>query len=364
MVTATLLTLVAFLTGAPSLLAQGPPPLNRAQRASLRARADFLRAQAGFVGSVGDYLQGRAAGVAAQGAYLQGQAAVVAAHGAYLQGVASVITATGDYHNKIQEARITRERSRQIAIDKQRKEIEFHLWYNTIRPTAPKMMKAEEAADLDWARNHAKKTEIWSGRPLNVLLGSILQAPSPTQGPQVPLSEAVLRGLNLTDGETRANLSLTKDEGQIDWPEALQTESFDEVRDRFSKNFGVASRQVSESVRPSRAQMNSLRADLKSMEELLAEQVRRLVPSRYIESQRLLKQLSATVRGLSSTKLVRSPHADWRKNVKTVSELVAYCQQNGLEFGPAVDGDKAAYTAACVALRSYERGLARPSSAT
>jgi len=354
MVAATVFTLVAFLACAPSVRASGGPKQQQRPLTPFEI-ARLIRANASYLNAYGNY-------VGAQASYVGAQASYVGAYGNYLNGVSNVITATGRYHNQIQEARITRERSRQMVLDTQRKTIEFLMWYDTVRPTAPKLLLAEETANLDLARNHALKTDIWSGRALNVLLGSIVKSSTTSLGPNVPLNETVLRGINLTDGSTRANLAMTKNEGKIDWPEALQDKSFDEVRNRFSKNFEVAVFQVSDSGPPSRPQLKDLRADLKSLEEQLETQVHDLTPSRYIESRRLLKQLNDTVRGLSSAKLVRSPHADWRRNVKTVSDLVAYCQQNGLEFGPAVDGDKAAYTAAYTALRNYERGVVQSTS--
>jgi hypothetical protein len=278
-------------------------------------------------------------------------------YGSYLDGVASVTDATGSYHQQIQQARITREVSRQMAIDTQRKQIEFAMWYETVRPTAPKMRKAEQATDLDWARNHAQKTEIWSGRTLNVLLASVLNSSSPTQGRNIPLSDTALRGLNLTDGATSGSLSLAKNEGKITWTEALEDEDFDSIRDHFSRDFETATRQAFTSQRPSRALMNSLRADLKTMEEMIAGRVGSLSPTDFIRARRLLGQLGANLKGLSNTQQSGTRHADWRRNVRTVADLVAYCQQNGLQFGPAVDGDEASYTAAYNALRSYERSL-------
>ncbi|MBY0232797.1 MAG: adenylosuccinate synthetase, partial [Gemmataceae bacterium] len=43
----------------------------------------------------------------------------------YLQGLAAVTSATGQYHKAIQEAKITREQSRQMAYDTMRKRVQF-----------------------------------------------------------------------------------------------------------------------------------------------------------------------------------------------------------------------------------------------
>jgi hypothetical protein len=283
--------------------------------------------------------------------------------GAALQGYASVTAATGQYYNQIQQARITREQSRQMALDTQRKQIEQEIWYESVRPTAPKMMAQEKASDLDWARNYAQNTEIWSGRTLNVLLKSVLNTSYPTRGPNIPLNEVALKGLNLNDGTTRANLSLAKDEGKITWPEALAAESFDSIRDSFSKDFEAATRQASTSGPPPRATMNKIRGELKKMEDKLEDQVTSLDINRYIEARRLIKQLKENVNGLSDPKVCKACHASWRKNVRTVGDLVGYCLKNGLQFGAAANGDEPSYTVTYHALRNYERSITRELSA-
>jgi hypothetical protein len=277
--------------------------------------------------------------------------------GGALQGLSSLTVANSEYYQGIQQARITREQSRQMALDTKRKEIEFEMWYEQVRPTAPKMVAQEQRTDLDWARNYAQKTEIWSGNTLNVLLKSCLKAPYPTRGPNIPLDEKQLRGLNLNDGTTRASLSMAKDDGKIDWPEALAAESFDGIRDQFSKEFTAAMQQAQSSGPPSRAMMNALRSDLKQLQEKLDDQVNDLAPSRYIESARLLKQLNENIRGLGNASVVKASRNDWRKDVRNVADLVGYCMKNGLQFGPAANGDETSYTSFYYAMRRYEIGL-------
>ncbi len=276
--------------------------------------------------------------------------------GATLQGLAALTSASGQYWNQIQQARITREQSYQASMDTRRKQIEFELWYETVRPTAPKMLAKEKATDIDWARNYAQNSEIWSGRTLNVLLKSVLASTSPTRGPNIPLDESTLKGLNLTDMTTRGSLALAKDDGKIDWPEALQDAAYDEARERFSENFSKAIKEAQQGEQPPIPLLRDLRADLKKLNEKLDEQVRDLSPSRWIEGRRQLNKLKDTINGLSNARMCKSCNSSWRKDVRTVAELVAYCMKNGLEFGPAAaPGDSPCYTAAYYALRSYER---------
>jgi hypothetical protein len=275
---------------------------------------------------------------------------------ANLEAMASLTSATGQYWNDIQKARITREQSRQMAMDTQRKQIEFELWYEGVRPTAPKMKAAEAASDLDWARNNPPNTEIWSGRTLNVLLRSIFSTPEPGRGPTIPLDPTTLRGLNLTDMTTRGNLALAKDEGQIDWTEALQGAAFDSVRDSFSRNFATAIKSANSGAAPPIPVVRDLRAELTTLSNTLDDQARDLSPDQYIEARRLVNKLKDTVKGLGNARLCKACNDGWKKEVHTVSDLVSYCLKNGLEFAPAMaPGDYPSYTAAYYALRTYER---------
>ncbi|MFO0876343.1 MAG: hypothetical protein U0840_03135 [Gemmataceae bacterium] len=278
-------------------------------------------------------------------------------YGMGMMGIADYTRASGQYWNDIESARMSREVVRQMQVDTQRKQMEWEMEYEKLRPTAIKMRDSERAADLDWARNDPPKTEIWSGRSLNVLLRSIFNSPSPAGGPRIYLEPTTVRGLNLTDRTTRGNLSLAKDDGKIDWTDALQEEPFDSLRDEFSKNFARAMRGANEGTAPDRTQLRELRNGLSKISDKLEDMVRDLPPSRYIESRRLINRLQDQISGLSNPRVVRSSN-EWRRNVQTVADLVEYALKNGLEFGPAVaPGDEAAYTAAYFAIRAYERGV-------
>lgn len=279
-------------------------------------------------------------------------------YGYALQGVADLTRAQGQYWNDIQSARLSREESYQKQIDTQRKRMEWEMEYERLRPTAPKMRAREREADLEWARNDPPNTEIWSGRSLNILLRSIFNSSTPTQGPRIDLDAHVLRGLNFTDKTTRGNLSLAKDEGKIDWTESLLEAPFDELRDRFSKNFEKAIKMVNYGEMPDRTLIRELQANWKALDEKLDDMVRDLPPSRYIESRRLLNRLNDSIRGLGNAQVVRGANQAWRKDIRTVSDLVGHMLRFGLEFGPAAaPGDEPAYTAAYYAIRNYERGI-------
>jgi hypothetical protein len=198
--------------------------------------------------------------------------------GQALQGAAALTRAQGDYWNSIQQARILREQSRQMAIDTQRKQLEWEREYEESRPTAQQLIAQRQATDLERARENASNTEIWSGRTLNILLHSILRTPDPTQGPYIPLDPNVLRGLNLTDPQVRGNVALAKDQGRIAWTEALQDAAFDTVRGRFSRTFAAAMKSVESGQPPAVETLRELRADLQTLNDKLEERVQDLPP--------------------------------------------------------------------------------------
>jgi hypothetical protein len=278
-----------------------------------------------------------------------------------LQGVAAVNQSLGNYQIQIQQASMMREQVRQAQVDTARARLQWEMEYEQYRPTAPKMKKQEDAVDLDWALNHAQSTEIWSGRTLNVLLTNILQSPYATQGPDVALTEKQLAGLNLTDGTTRGNLALVKGgQGKITWTEALQEEPFDAMRESFEKSFAAATRAAEGGEQPDVKTLRAMRTDLKKLQDRLKENVKEIDPTNYIQAQRLLNQLNDQVKGFSDARVVKSLSSDWRRNVRTVADLVAHCKTNGLQFGPATAaGDYPAYTAVYYALRNYLRGMSQ-----
>jgi hypothetical protein len=278
--------------------------------------------------------------------------------GGELIGAAAQTEAIGSYLIDTQQARLIREESRRSAIDTQKKRLQWEMEYERLRPKAGDFARREQAADLDMARNFAQNTEIWSGRVLNILLRSCLNSSAPGRGPSIPLSQEVLRGINLTDKTTRSNLTLAKDEGKINWTDTLEGAAYDEIRNRFSKNFADAMQGSQDGQPPSRAKLNDLRADLKKLNEKLDDQVANISPDDYIRSSRILTTLRNNVNGLSDPRLCKACNNNWRKNISTVGGLVYYCQQNGVEFGPAsAPGDQPAYTTTYYLLRNYERGL-------
>jgi hypothetical protein len=277
--------------------------------------------------------------------------------GADLQGAAALTSATGGYWKAIGQAQLIREQARQASIDTLRKQIEFEQWWDTVRPTAPKMLAAEKATDLDRARKDPPATELWSGQALNALLRSI-QNSRLNRASSPSLEEDSLKNINLSDRSSRGNIGMLKDGGKLSWPASLQESQFDEARKRLSKNLRRAVDQVKNDKEPVEpALLKDISGDFKALNSTLNESADDLSPVQYIEARRYLNQLGGAIRALSDSKVTNYFNNTWNAKGKNVAELVSHMTREGLVFAPATPGDEAAYNALYVALRNYEAGL-------
>jgi len=277
--------------------------------------------------------------------------------GGYARGLADVTAATGQYWKDIQSARMSREYANQMSIDTKRKQLQWELEYEKYRPTAPKMLAAEKATDLDWARKYAQNTEIWSGSTLNVLYRSAIRSKYLFLGPNIPVDDKILRGLNLNDQTTRANGGLLKD-NKLYWTETLDGEAYDKNRDAFTKNWNLAQQQLGKDGAIERNTLRDLQGNVKALSEQLDASVADLPPSRYIESNRYLNQLKGGVKALENTRRGRPATYSLVGKARNVAEICAYMAQNGLQFVAATaPEDYTAYSAFYLLLRSFEMSV-------
>jgi len=277
--------------------------------------------------------------------------------GSQLQGIASVTAATGQYYQQIGQARITREQARQMEIDTARKMIEFEIWKEKIRPTAPKLIALENQTNLDEARNYASPTKIWSGEALNQLLNSILKSDRLSSARSRDLQEDVLKHINLTDKSSRGNVGLLKDGGSLTWPLVLHEAAFDETR----KELGVKLKNAVDQLKELKKVEPRVLRDADTLFKTLSDKVNNsaddLSPAQYIEAKRFLTQVEQAIKALKSPRAANYFTDLWKARGKNVADLIDNMRKEGLEFAPATSGDEAAYNSLYVALRNYEAGL-------
>ena len=250
-------------------------------------------------------------------------------------------------------------------MDTAKKRLNLEMDYEDLKERSFRQREvASRRAVLEKARIDPQAGEIWSGSTLNVLLSSVLSSPSPTRGPNIPLSQDTLSGLNMTEGVGGGSLAMAKDDGKIEWTDTLMEGSFDTARNQFGEIFSRAMKSARQGEEPNRSTLAELRTNLKSLEGQLDDQVASLSPTSYIESRRLLNKLKEGVKGLSTSSTLASANTSWKRNIRSVADLVGYCQEKGTKFGPAaVSGDRSRYQAAYYAMRAYERGTVQLAAA-
>jgi hypothetical protein len=278
------------------------------------------------------------------------------AYGYGLQGMASLTKATGEYWKDIQSARMGREAANQMRLDTRRKEIEFEIWREQMRATAPKMAEAERRTELDRARKDPPDTEILSGKSLNVLLKSI-QSGKLNTGPTIRVEEDTLKHLNLTGGTSAGNIGMLKDGAKLNWPESLMDSSFDEARRGLNTKLIEAVELLKDRNKLPPALLKDIRGHYKTLSDKLNESADDRSPSQDIEARRFLNQVNSAIRALSDPKVINYFNNTWNAKGRNVSEMVDHMTREGLTFAPAAPGDEAAYRSIYQAMRAFEIGM-------
>ncbi|MFO0929356.1 MAG: hypothetical protein U0736_20405 [Gemmataceae bacterium] len=278
-------------------------------------------------------------------------------YGAALEGMASLQRSQGQYWKDITQAQMQREEFLQKNLETARRRVEFEAWYESMRPTATKMLDRQMATDLDTARRFATDVDIASGRALNTLLRNIQASGRLNQGANVPLDEDVLKNVNLTGGTSTSGVGMLKDGGKLPWPGALQDPMFDESRKRLTRNLQLAVATLKDKEPVPEAVMKDIRGDFKSLNDKLAEAANDLDPAQYVEARRFLNQLSGSIKSLSDPRVANYFNNTWSAKGRSVAELVAQMTKEGLLFAPAGPNDDAAYRAVYQALRAFDNSL-------
>jgi hypothetical protein len=279
----------------------------------------------------------------------------------YLTGAASLTTADAQYWKIIQEARITREKANQEMITTRRKirdeaEYERAEWFKNNDPEV--VRRRGQEWDLERARHDPPLGEILSGKALNTLYdhASRLQLAG-NRGPNIPLSDALVRSINFTGQNTRANVGLLKNDGKLTWPMSLQDSVFAPTRDRLSKliSDAVENSKFNNSVEVGK--LRDMQDALRRLDQQVDDDSQDLTPSEYTDAKRYINQLSDAVKALEDPRISKYVPARWEAKHNNVAELVKTMTDNGLRFAPAVSGDEDAYMTLYRALQAFDAGM-------
>jgi hypothetical protein len=279
----------------------------------------------------------------------------------YLQGAADITRANAQYYQTIAQARLTRQEGIRSSLETRRAMIEEAEWERQHMPDPEKIRQRAQERELTTARASPPPTDIWSGRALNALLRHLVaQIGDGAKGPRIPLSEDVAKHINVKVGDSVGNVSLLKNKGDLDWPEALQGGAFKDSREQINSLMQRAYKSVDSGNNPDPATLSDLQAQYRKLSEILRNNVSELRPDEYIEAKRFLNEVSQTIRGLQDPNVVHQFSDDWKpKKARTVAELVQHMREKGLLFAPASEADQAAYVALYHALAAFDAGMTR-----
>ena len=286
--------------------------------------------------------------------------------GGYLSGASDLVTAQGNYLIQYQRASLLQEEVHRSMLDSRRKVWEEARYERASLMNSEQMRLGNIRSALERARHDPPLTEIWSGQALNSLLDYLTaQQGKISDGaslPSVPLSEDILKHINLTTGKD-GNVGLLKSD--IGWPVPLQRPEFEETKKKLTNQLEEAVRQ---------AKFGKVNADLASdiknnvakMQDMLLQHVSDFQPADYMMAKKYLNMLDESARALSDPNVTNFFNDKWTAKGKNVADLIKNMKSGdaaGLRFAPAAPGDEAAYRALYYALRDYDAGMTQLTSA-
>jgi len=279
----------------------------------------------------------------------------------FLRGTSDVINATGNYFKNVQSARLIQSQADDSRIDYRRRLIDEARYERMNLLTTEELRQQQLARDLARSRHEPPIEEIASGKSLNDLLHHLTGDPTRPKGPNVPLDDEVMQRINVTGPtETAASVGLLKDEGNLQWPQALKGHEFDEPRKNLEAKMVDAVQALKFNNAVKQGDLNDLNLDLKQLRILVEKS--ELSPTDYIAAKDYLDQAASAIMALGDPNVVK--YFNHKFNAKNVAELVDDMRTKGLDFAAAAPGDAGAYRALHQALVAYDYGVSpqQPSS--
>jgi hypothetical protein len=281
----------------------------------------------------------------------------------YLKGAADITRGNAQYYQTIQQAKLTRQSVLRSSLETRRAMIEEAEWEREHMPDPEKIRQKELERELESARVSPPPTDIWSARAPNALLRHLIDRQGEgALGPRVPLSEDIVKHINTSAGNTRGNVGLIRDNGNLDWPESLMRGEFKEPRERLNSLMKDAYKSVASDNNPSDATLNNLQDNFKDMQKILEANVANFSPNLYIEANRYLGEVKDAITALKDPNVANYVNNNFTPKATNVAELVHFMREKGLRFAPATDKDRPAYMALYHALAAFDAGLPRAAS--
>ena len=219
----------------------------------------------------------------------------------YLQGLAAVTASTGQYQKDIQQARITRYKANDAAIENARRIIQHEAWLENHRYLSTQaVLDRQLAADLASARREAPRSDIWSGKALNDLLRSVVSSKtSLARGPSLSLEDDTLKHINLSTKATSCNAGMLRDNGKLTWPVGLMEDSLQAPRERLSRKLEEAVDSIKNGKNPSATKLKEISEDFTTIQKKLNDETYNDIPvSDYLAAKRYLAKLKDAITAL------------------------------------------------------------------
>jgi hypothetical protein len=277
-------------------------------------------------------------------------------NGAILRGGAQVTDSQGRFLLYQQQAYWYREQVRSQRIANDRKRFDEALYEREKTPTAEDNRRRAQLQSAQRARTAPPVTEIWSGKSLNDLLVDLQKHPIngvATEDGNLPksLDEDGLKHINVAKGA--AGIGLLKNEGQLHWPVALAGSDYARLRERLGSLAQDAVRQAQFNARVDAGTIRQMVLELDGIRRQLRTEGQSLSASEYIESKGFLDHFADAIGTLRQTDIGNYFSGQYALKVNTVANLVKYMTEQGLQFAPALPGDRGAYLALHQALAAY-----------
>jgi hypothetical protein len=273
--------------------------------------------------------------------------------GATLRGTADITSAQGKWFNDVQQANLLQEKYHQARLETLRKQEDESRWERDNTPSAEDDRHRALQQQLSRSLNDPPRGDIHSGQALNVLLDA---ASKPNQGISVspaPIDRGVLGHLNLTNGKGHAGIF--RNQGRLEWPQELQTSTYQDERKLLDASIPVALREVVNGTVNPRTLEDLNRLTL-ALRQKLKARVAEIAPSSFVEAGRFLDYLEEGLRLLNQPKAVEQLAATLGDKDMSIGQVVQYMRDNALRFAPAMTGDEPAYVAMHRALVGYHSG--------
>lgn len=272
--------------------------------------------------------------------------------GQYYQGAATLINATGELANQNEQARIMREKATQEKLVTRKKSFDLLAYEKANTPSWTEEQEKTQAIRLRRVMNDPLPAEVSSGKAMNTMLPYMSRlAAGGTSGPPVPLSQDLVRHLNLTvpDGHNPGLLRSTK----LDWPLALRGPEQEVIDVLYTQAVIQAADNKLDPVT-----FGKLKKEFNKLNPIVIEKLgnNELDGTAYLASKRFITALDEALSVLQQPNAARFVGGQYAAKGNTVQELVQHMAGNGLQFAPASPGDENFYRALHTAMVSYAAG--------